>query len=155
MVWGSLDVADYMPSRSPPACNGRIDIDGPALHALGQQQRRVVLSVFTTTDEQRFAATAPDSGDLLTFKKAAILTTSNPNIAKPLVEATAGTPRQKPARHAAPETTSCPLFNVPQATHSELFILLPVRNAQNQDGEENDRYYQKHSHIDYLLYQRS
>ena len=79
----------------------------------------------------------------------------NPNIAKPLVEATADTPRQKPARHAAPETASCLNFNVPQAIHSELFIPLPVRNAQNQNDGENNRHYQKHDNIDYILYQRS
>ena len=112
MIWLIKDIADHMSFRSAPASSDRVDINGPALDAVRREQSWVVLRVFATTDEQHFAATAPNRGDQLTNKKPAILAIGSPKIAKPHVEATAGTRRQEPARYPAPQTASCLFFNV-------------------------------------------
>ena len=112
MVQGILDIADHVTLRGAPARHGRVDIDSPAFGAMQTEQRRVVLGVLPTTDEQHLAAAAPNGGDQLTVKMSAILAIDNPTIAKPHVETTAGGPREKPARYPAPQAASRLLFHL-------------------------------------------
>jgi len=112
MIWLIKDIADHVPFRSAPPSSDRVDIDGPALQSARREQPWTVLRVFATTDEQHFAATAPNDGDQLTIKMSAILTIDNPKIAKPHVEATASGPREKPTRYPAPQAASRLLFHV-------------------------------------------
>jgi len=112
MTWLIKDIADHMSFRSAPASSDRVNIDGPALQSARREQPWIVFRVFATTNEQHFAATAPNDRDQLTIKMSAILTIDNPKIAKPHVEATAGGPREKPARYPAPQAASRLLFHL-------------------------------------------
>jgi hypothetical protein len=94
MFIGILDGASHMPIQRAPTCDRRINIDGPALRAMSRNQPWIMLRVLPTTDEQRFAAATPDSGDQRTLHVDAVWTTANPKLANQCAEAVSDLARQ-------------------------------------------------------------
>ena len=94
MVQGILDIADHVTLRGAPARHGRVDIDSPAFGAMQTEQRRVVLGVLPTTDEQHLAAVKRGSGDQLALQIDAIWKTANQKLAVPHSDAVTDARRQ-------------------------------------------------------------